>query len=297
MGLGDAGSADAGQGTGNAGASGGAGNSGGGQGNGDGKGAVGSAGGAPAASWRDSLPEEIRTNPAISSFQDVTAMTKSFIHAQSLVGKKGAVPPSDWSKATPEEKKGFFEALGVPSADKYEITTPAGVKIPDDVTGWFKQQAIDIGLLPHQANALLSNYAKLDMDRSAKAKTDAQQAMVEGLKGLRLEWGEAYAKNVQSAEFAAKRIGGDDFLKYLGSKPELANDPQLIKFLVASAKGLGEDVLREGGVGTGGTSPKEIEAAMDEIRANPNYSSKDQALRLPLIRKMESLGKQLTGGR
>ena len=132
MSLGEAGAAGTGEGA--AGASGGAGNSGAGK---EGAGNLGGAAAGGTASWRDSLPEEIRTNSHISSFTDVAALAKSHIHAQGIISKKGAVPPADWSKATPEEKAGFYGAIGMPAADKYELAAPAGTKISPEVTTGF----------------------------------------------------------------------------------------------------------------------------------------------------------------
>ena len=44
---------------------------------------------APAAeaSWRDSLPEELKTNASLEKFSDVSTLAKSYINAESMIGK------------------------------------------------------------------------------------------------------------------------------------------------------------------------------------------------------------------
>lgn len=264
-------------------------------------GVAGAAGGS--ASWRDSLPEDIRGNPSIVTFKDIEAVTRSFIHAQSVIGKKGAIAPSDWSKATAEERASFYQAVGGPAADKYEVKAPAEAKIAPEFINGFKQQAIQSGVLPHQANELVGWFAKVEADNQKKAQENARSADVKNLEALKTEWGgeDAYKRNLQAIAFFAKQEGGDEAVKVLMNDARVGNNVPLLKLLNAAAKKLlSEDTLREGGIGTGAPSRTEIEAELASIRANGatnGYWDGKHPNHAIMVKKVESLGKMLTAGR
>lgn len=246
--------------------------------------------------WRDSLPDDIRTHPAVSSFKDLEALAKSYIHAQSLVGKKGAVVPSE--KSTPEEWKAFYQQIGVPPAEKYEITAPKDYKIPDETLGWFKGIAAENGLLPQQASKVLEAYSKFEADTLKKHEAETAQEAAMQLEGLKKEWGDGFDKNLSSARFVVKELG-EDFAKYL-NETGLGNDVTLIKAFAKLSKAFGEDKLREGGVTATGQTPEEIQRELDELRANGDtnglFDSKHPMHKISL-QKMELLAKRLTNGR
>lgn len=254
-------------------------------------------GGGQATSWKDALPEDIRKNPAIATFQDVESLTKSFIHAQGQIGKKGVVVPGE--KATDEEWGNFYKQIGVPNEDKYEIQAPKDYKMTDEVSKQFKAEALKAGLLPKQANKILGWYAQFETN-ALKAQTDATaKAQNESHAALKQEWGDSYNTNLQSAQLAVKEIGGDRFLKYL-QESGMAKNAELIRFAANAAKLMGEDKLREGGVSSGGESPREIQEQLTKLRAEGTTNGlfdKSHPMHSVTLSKMESLAKRLTGGR
>src|SRR6185503_11646998 len=90
----------------------------------------GSSGQGATASWRDTLPEDIRGNPTLSKYSDITNLAKAHIAAQEMIGKKGIIKPAP--NSSPEEWRAFREALGVPSADKYDVPQPKGFEFPKE---------------------------------------------------------------------------------------------------------------------------------------------------------------------
>jgi hypothetical protein len=282
---------NAGQTEGNAGGDSGAGQGGSGQSSGQ------SSGSGSAQSWRDTLPEEIRAHSSLSSFQDVGSLAKSFIHAQSLIGKKGVVVPGE--KSTDEEWNNFYKSIGVPEADKYEVSTPKDVQVNEAAVKAFKENAHKAGLLPKQANQLLGWFTKFEQDQMASHAETRQQELKSQIEGLKKEWGEGYEKEVETAKFAVREVGGDEFTKHL-NKTGFGNDPQLIKFMSKVAKLLGEDKLREGGIGEGADTTNDIRAQMDELRANGNENGlfeKSHPNHKVVMAKFENLAKRMTGGR
>lgn len=309
------GSVTAGEGAAAGGASGGSGNPGGGDNGGSGANggtgagagtgatgtAVGGAGGG-STSWRDALPEDIRGNTAIATFKDVEAVTRSYIHAQGVIGKKGAIPPADWSKATPQEHDAFFQAMGIPAADKYEVKPPEGVKIAQPFMDGFKQLAPKLGILPHKANELLGWFTKTEGDMQKQAQKDIVAQDTKNLDALKVEWGgdEGYNKNLQAVAFFAKEMGGDEALKLLSTNRAVGNNVPLLKLLHAASKLMGEDKLREGGLGNGTMSRTEIEAELNSIRMNGKengFWDKNHPNHTTIVAKTETLAKMLTGGR
>lgn len=254
-------------------------------------------GGETQKSWRDSLPEDIRNNASISSFQDIPSLTKAFIHAKSLVGKKGVIRPDD--KATPEEWGNFYKEIGVPESDKYMITQPKDYEVDDGFLGKYKEVAAKNGLLPRQAQELLSWYAQMDKEAETHEKTERAKTVKEGLEGLRKEWGDAYDKELKSAEFAAKELGGEELRSWVASK-DLREDPMLIKLLNKASKLMGEDRLHEGGVTDSSQTPSEIQREIDSLRASGDANglfNKNHPMHFVTLSKIEALAKKLTNGR
>ena len=75
---------------------------------------------APEASWRDSLPDDIKDNASLSKFSDVS--NKNYINAEQMISKDKFVVPSQ--SASEEEWAEVYAKLGRPeSADQYQIDT------------------------------------------------------------------------------------------------------------------------------------------------------------------------------
>ena len=247
--------------------------------------------------WRDTLPEDIRSHAAISSFKDVESLTKSYIHAQGLVGKKGAIVPGE--KATPEEWNNFYQQLGVPTVDKYDLAMPKDYKMPEPVVAKFKEAFAKNGVLPKQAAAIIETYAQFEGE-SVKASQAAKEAEFKTASdSLKKEWGDQFDTNLQAANFFLKEKGGQGAREYLEQKG-LAADPMVVKLLAEAGKLMGEDKLREGGIGSDKQNPHEIMGEIARIQAEGKtngFYDNTHPMHATIMRKWESLHKQLTGGR
>jgi hypothetical protein len=296
--LGD-GSSGAGQGD----ASGAGGNSGGGNNDGTGSGGAGTSGNASAggsASWRDSLPEDIRANPAISSFQDVPSLVKSFINAQQLVGRKGAIPPKDWGKSTPEERAEFFKTAGLPDPDKYSVEIPQGLAMTPEEKAVYTRAFHELGVLPHQANGILSKHAEITQAANKAAADAKAAAFKKGIDDIKKDLGEGYDSKVAKANLLIENHMPKEFGEYL-VKSGLGNDPNVIRgFIQLADKFLSEDQLREGGLGDGKMTHQEVQSQLDEIMAKGDtngFFDATHPMHATTVAKVESLRKMLTGGK
>lgn len=286
--LGDEGGSG-GQGGGNAGGGGAAGGSGGGGGaDGGGQG-----GGGAQQTWRDSLPEDIRQNPALLPFSDISGLAKSYIHAQSAIGKKGVIPPGE--KASEEEWANFYKSVGVPELDKYSLSLPEGRKFDEGSVGKFKALAHKHGLLPKQAQAIFDHLVNEETEARKASAIQSQREMEEQIGGLKKEWGQAYDQQLNLAKQAVKKFGGPEFAAYL-NESGLGNNVQIIKFMAKMGSMMGEDKLRgDGGSGSFGGTPKEIQAQIDKVMGNPKHPYFDSGHpgHKNALREMEELYQKL----
>lgn len=221
------------------------------------------------ASWRDALPEDIRNDSSLLPFSDVSSLAKSYVSTKAMVGKKGVLVPGE--KATDEEWGQFFDSIGRPAPEKYEVQTPKDLQVNEDFMKRFKGEAHKHGLLPRQAQKLMDWYLS-EETASNLSKAQAQKAsQEEEVKALKTEWGQGYDKQVSMARMAIKELGGEDFVQYL-EKSGQANSAPLAKFLANVGKLLGEDKLRGDGSGRMGQTPDEIRDQISKVMGDPKHA-------------------------
>lgn len=244
------------------------------------------------SSWRDSLPEDIKNHSAISQYEDVGALAKSYINAQSLIGKKGVIVPSE--KASPEDWSNFYKQLGQPDLEKFEIKLPEGTELNPEVLNQFKDAAFKSGLLPKQAQGLLEWYTKFEKDTMATLQSQKQQSTAQEIDSLKKEWGDGFQKQVALAQMAVKELGGEGFVKYLVDSGLASNVP-LTKFMAQVGKLLGEDKLRGEGVGAFGKTPQELDAEIQAMFESPAFMDKNHGGHAKAMQQWEALQKQRWG--
>jgi hypothetical protein len=258
---------------------------------------AGSSGAGNTSSWRDSLPEDIRANPAISSFTDVASLAKSHIHAQSQIGKKGAIVPGE--KATDEEWSSFYRSIGVPTADKYEVAVPKDVTLAPETAKAFKELMANNGVLPKAAEKTLGFYAEFLKSQNAAAETARKAAVEKDIGAIKAEWGDAFERNANAVLLLAKEQGGEDVVKILQSGVPIVPGahPGFLKFLANAARLMGEDKLREGGAADGTMTGEELDTHLTELRGTLASMTKDDPRRPGVLAKFESAAKMKTRGK
>ena len=243
--------------SGNQGAANGTGNT---QGN-SGAGAGSSTGGNSSSSWRDSLPDDLKTNASLSHFKDVPSLAKSWISAQEMIGKKGVVIPGQ--QAGEAEWNAFYDSIGRPPLDKYELKFEKD-KVNTDFVGKFKEAAHKAGVLPQQAQNLFDWYTKLESDALQAKLTETETVSKAKLQELQKEWGQGFDKNISLARLAVKEVGGPELQQFV-EETGLGNDPKIIKFMAKVGAMLGEDKIRGEGGQMGGKTPAEVNKEIGRI--------------------------------
>lgn len=227
----------------------------------------GSATGGTNSDWKSALPKELQDDPSIKLFNDVSALAKSYIHAQKLVGADKIPVPS--KHATEEDWKGVYKKLGLPEDIKeYAINFPESVSLDKDFVEAFKTTAHQAGILPKQAQALADWFSKTNADAETRVAAEYKSQQAKNIEALKTEWGEAFQPKLTKAQQVLREAGSPELLDYL-EKTGLGNDTNLIRLLA----GIGDKFLREGGdINTGASSsamtPKDAQKEYAKVMAD-----------------------------
>lgn len=197
------------------------------------------------ASWRDSLPEELKTNASLEKFSDVSTLAKSYINAESMIGKDKMVVPG--ANTTEEEWSDIYNKLGRPSdPNGYELKAELaeGEPIDEQLMSSFKETAHKHGLSPAQAQGLLDYYNSISNQSLVDLENNAVLAQEQSQRELREEWGRSYDDNLNKASNVGKQFFGEDvFGLQMADGSKLGDNPALIKGLSKMASVVSEDVF------------------------------------------------------
>ena len=98
--------------------------------------------------WRSTIPEEIRGHKSLDHIQDVGALAKSYVNAQSMIGAdKVAIPGKH---ATDDDWIEVYARLGRPdSPEGYELQNnlAEGVEADEQMLDWYRQTEHDLSLI------------------------------------------------------------------------------------------------------------------------------------------------------
>ena len=114
------------------------------------------------ANWKDGLPDDLKTEKALESIQDIPGLAKSYIHAQKMIGSDKIPVPNKY--ATDEDWQAVYNKLGRPETpDAYEFNLKDNSNIDENALKGFKETAHKNGLLPKQAEAIMNFYNDMTM--------------------------------------------------------------------------------------------------------------------------------------
>lgn len=189
------------------------------------------------ASWRDSLPDDIKSSPSISKFETIEGLAKSYTNLEKMLGADKVVVPKDgdsegWAK--------FYKAAGLPDTpDAYEFKAPEN--IPDgmvydadldkSIAGVFhkaglnRQQAAAAreGLMEIVGKGALDSIEAAKQDQAARA-ADIQKAE----QSLKQEWGAAFEQRGKIAGAAINKFLSPETIAAMDAAG-LANNPAIIR--------------------------------------------------------------------
>lgn len=259
------------------------------------------------------LPEDIRGNPAIQSFNDFGGLAKSYIDTKAMVGNSVRLPGKD---AKPEDIEGLFNRLEVRPPDSwlrkmrdvpekaadYEYVKPAdmpeGAQWSEELVGRARDLAHKLGWSKQDFtealnfhNALIGELMQKGADAQRVSEMDAEQ----GWKQKQQDWGADFEKNKMLATDAVKAIFSKN-PKALAKFDEfnLSNDPDIVEVFLQMGKMMQQDQMPNFKLNVGGPSSlDEIDTAINDIRMNKDMDNEEKGRRLmPLYEKKAAMMKR-----
>ena len=193
------------------------------------------------------IPEAYKEEKSLQNFSNMDDFVKSYLHSQKLVGSEKINVPNKYS--TDEDWKQVYKKLGTPeNADGYKYDLPEDHRIEDDVLKNFSNEAVKLGLLPHQAQGIMKYYNDVINEGMNDQAAQMKVSQEESAKELRKEYGATFDRQIQSAKNLAHSTLGKEFVTdtLLQDGSRLGDNPTLIKAFVNLANKLSEDVMVKG---------------------------------------------------
>lgn len=194
-----------------------------------------------ATSWKDSLPEEIRSDPSLNDINDIGNLAKSYINGQKLIGKDKIALPG--KEATEAEMNDFYSSLGRPADPKEytfdKPTLPEGISYDQDFEDAFKGVAHAAGLNPQQAKQIYDGYHEYVNNQAATNSEGNQLQHAEWVDSIKKEFGKAYSEKIDLATRAVETYGGPELKEWLDSTG-MGNNPMFVKLFAKVGEGLAE---------------------------------------------------------
>lgn len=215
-----------------------------------------------ATDWRSSLPEDIRGEASLKTIHDIPSLAKSYLHAQKMIGANKVPLPS--KHATDDDWQKFYDQVGRPAVDKYEVKAPKDAKFIDEA--WIKELtpiAHKSGIMPPQLEKLVNWYEEKNAKVASEMQAQKEAEVKAGIAGLQKEWGKAYEQKISYAKQLLKENGDADLIKWI-DESGMGNNPNLIKIFSK----LGEDRYREDSLASGGEGKPIYSPAQAVIKAN-----------------------------
>ena len=234
-------------------------------------------GGSPAPSWRDGLPDEVRSHPSLANMPDVGGLAKAYLTLEGQAGQKGVPLPADDAPA--EEWDKFYAALGRPEkADGYDLagfSVPEGLPWAEDVQKTMVGKMHELGLTNRQVVGLMSAYAEAQNGQWTSFNTSMGQAVEATEAKLKQEWGQSYAAKMDLANRVVKHAFGDDL--DAAKQIQLADGSYLLDSpaIARAFARIGEAWAEDGDLpGTGiefAKSPSEAKAEIAKLKRDPEF--------------------------
>lgn len=182
---------------------------------------------APAPSWRDSIAEDLRSDPALLKFSNLDDLAKSYKHLEKSIGANKISIPTDL--ATDDDWKQVFQKLGLPEkAEEYKVSAPKDAGLDEKFLKSFTENAHKAGVLPKQAEKLLGWYGDMVKGIQEEQKTNQALEAEQTTNSLKREWGAAFNEKIIRAQSAVREFGGEELMGFL-NETGLGNNPVMIK--------------------------------------------------------------------
>jgi hypothetical protein len=245
--------------------------------------------------FKSLIPEEYKEEKALSNFNNMEDLLKSYLHAQKMVGANKIAVPN--KMATEDDWKEVFKKLGAPEKpDDYKYSFKEDEINPEQLKS-FNETAHKLGLLPKQAESLIKFYQEMNSVGEQSKLQTAQAKQLEAESLLKKEFGAEYGKRLDQAKRLASETFGKDLLNntILQDGSRLGDNVEIIRAFTMLADKLSEDEIVKGddvGYMTAGQIEKEISQLTEEGSA---YWNKNHPNHRKAVEEVYKLRQQLNG--
>lgn len=245
--------------------------------------------------FKSLIPEEYKQEKALSNFNNMEDLLKSYLHAQKMVGANKIAVPN--KMATEDDWKEVFKKLGAPEKpEDYKYSFKEDEINPEQLKS-FNETAHKLGLLPKQAESLIKFYQEMNSVGEQSKLQTAQAKQLEAESLLKKEFGAEYGKRLDQAKRLASETFGKDLLNntILQDGSRLGDNVEIIRAFTMLADKLSEDEIVKGddvGYMTAGQIEKEISQLTEEGSA---YWNKNHPNHRKAVEEVYKLRQQLNG--
>tara|TARA_R100000750_G_C2342099_1_gene94642 strand:+ start:810 stop:1643 length:834 start_codon:yes stop_codon:yes gene_type:complete len=226
--------------------------------------------------WKESLPEDLKSDPSLLTVKDVPGLAKSYIHAQKMIGADKIALPG--KNASEEEWDAVYNKLGKPEEAKTYEEDFGDLPIPEENVKNFKDAAHKLGLNQTQFKGLTTWYKDLIKTQVEDINVDADTKRAESEAALRKEFGKTYDAKLKSSQRVFQTYGDTKFLDVeLKDGTKLGDHPTFIKLMSNIADTISEDKIATGEKGSEFFTPAEAKRKIAELTTtgSPYWNRKD----------------------
>ncbi len=243
--------------------------------------------------WKAGLSDDLRADKSLENIKDISSLAKSYIHAQRLVGADKIPVPNKF--ATEKDWDAVYEKLGRPkTADEYKYNLSEDQKVDTEALKNFSSQAHKLGLLPTQAQGMVSYYNEMIGKQLADAESVSTSQREKAMTELKTEWGQAYDQKLQKANTVVSSVFPKGIMSMnLEDGTKFGDHPEVIKAFAALGEKMGEDDIIKSD-GPVYMTPNQIEKQIGELQQtgsaywdknHPNHDTAVQEVQTLLQKK------------
>lgn len=225
--------------------------------------------------WISGLPDDLKAEASLKVIHGkddkevIQALAKSYVHSQRHMGADKIPVPT--KHATEDDWKQIYKKLGLPdNPDLYEFDQlPPGVDVKSETFKAFKTKALEAGILPKQAQKILSWFHESAEQQRTKFVESQKQAFETTINTLKDEWGNAFDGKIAKVKSVLKEVGGDEFVKFM-NESGFGNRMEVVRFAEKLAKRFEEDGTEAGNPNpaAGRLTPQEANQKINAIMTN-----------------------------
>jgi len=238
------------------------------------------------------MPEGLRDEPSLKSFDTVDKLAKSYVNAVKMIGGK----PENLIQLPQEgeSRDSLWNQMGRPEQPNgYDFT-----EYGDDngELDGFREFAHETGLSQQQADGILGLYSSIQEEESNASTQQTEDQKIQTQIDLQREWGRNYDGKLDYAKRAFGQIGTPELSKLM-DESGMGNHPEVIRAFSKVGEMLGEDSLVIGsGLGGNRTSPEDAKNKIQGLYRDKEFSEAYRDNRNPnhktAMNEMDKLFKQ-----